>query len=83
MLSYAIKTGSVELIRIVNRLGHGKSYTLLEETETELCMQKLSTQDESVAISLEIKNGIPVTLGWDNVARLEVATAHHTGSMVW
>jgi hypothetical protein len=45
LLSYAIKTltGNVELIQIVNRLGHGIAYSQLEENDTALCLQKLAS----------------------------------------
>lgn len=44
LLSYGVKTltGNVELIRTLNRLGHGVSYEQLEENDTALCLQKLS-----------------------------------------
>ncbi|KAL8621264.1 hypothetical protein ACOMHN_008089 [Nucella lapillus] len=44
LLAYGIKTltGNVELIQMVNRLGHGISYHQLEESDTALCLQKLA-----------------------------------------
>ena len=44
LLPYAVKTltGNVELIKILNRLGHGVSYSQLEENDTALCLQKLA-----------------------------------------
>ncbi|KAK3884774.1 hypothetical protein Pcinc_010960 [Petrolisthes cinctipes] len=74
MLPYAIKTltGSVELIRMINRLGHGVSYTQVEELETALCIQKLESHtDESVPMPEQIQPLIPTTLAWDNIDRLE------------
>ena len=40
LLSYRVKTltGNVELIQILNRLGHGVSYSQLEENDTALYM---------------------------------------------
>ena len=40
LLSYGVKTltGNVELIQILNRLGHGVSYSQLEENDTALYM---------------------------------------------
>jgi hypothetical protein len=43
LLPHAIKTltGNVELVTLVNRLGHGLSYHKLEEIETSIAIQKL------------------------------------------
>ena len=42
LLPWGVKllTGNVELIKRFNRLGHGISYSKLEETDTVLCLQK-------------------------------------------
>ncbi|KAK3885065.1 hypothetical protein Pcinc_010719 [Petrolisthes cinctipes] len=74
MLPYVIKTltGSVELIRMINRLGHGVSYTEVEELETAICIQKLESHtDESVPMPEQIQPLIPTTLARDNIDRLE------------
>ena len=44
LLPFMIKTltGNTELIRTLNRLGHGMSYAQLEENDTALCLQKLA-----------------------------------------
>ena len=36
-------TGNAELIKIINRLGHGVSYTKLAEVDTAYAIQKIST----------------------------------------
>ena len=75
LLSYAVKslTGCVELIRILNRLGLGISYTQLEEIDTALSMYKLEAQiEKSVALPERIQPYLPTTLAWDNTDRLEV-----------
>jgi len=43
-LSYGVKTltENVELIQMLNRLGHGVSYSQLEQNDTALCLQKLT-----------------------------------------
>ena len=48
LLPWAVKslTGNVELIKFVNRLGHGISYDQLEEMDTAYCLQKLTMEDE-------------------------------------
>ena len=43
LLPWAVKslTGNVDVFKLLNRLGHGISYSKLEEIETALCMEKL------------------------------------------
>ena len=43
LLPWAVKTltGNVEVIKLLNRLGYGVSYSKLEETETALCLKKI------------------------------------------
>lgn len=49
LLAFAVKslTGNVELIQLLNRLGHGIAYTQLEEIDTSLCLQKLAMAAEN------------------------------------
>ena len=73
-LPYAVKslTNNVELIQIINRCGHGMSYSQIEEINTALCLQKLtSTPENSIPLPGNIKPYISTTLAWDNVDRLE------------
>ena len=39
-------TGSAELMTILNRLGHGKSYTKVEEEETEMGETQIRSQQD-------------------------------------
>ena len=73
LLPFAIKTltGNVELIRILNRLGHGISYSKMAEIDTALCVNKLSNFENTVPIPECIHPHVPTTLGWDNIDRLE------------
>jgi hypothetical protein len=74
LLPYAVKslTGCVELIRILNRSGHGVSYSQLEEIDTALCLRKLALQSEdSVALPECIQPNVQVTLAFENIDRLE------------
>ena len=65
-------TNNVELIQIINRCGHGMSYSQIEEINTALCLQKLaSTPENSIPLPGNIKPYISTTLAWDNVDRLE------------
>ena len=52
LLSYGVKTltGNVELIQILNRLGHGVSYSQLEENDTALCLEKMAAAINESAI---------------------------------
>ena len=45
MLLYTIKslTGSAKLINIINHLGHGVSYSQIEDIDTALCLQNLNS----------------------------------------
>ena len=64
-------TGNVELIQILNRLGHDVSYSTLEENETELCLSKLCTVTGNDAVLLEnIHPYVFTTLAWGNIDRL-------------
>ena len=74
LLPWVIKTlsGNVELIRILNRLGHGCSYSHLEENDTALCIKKLSNVDEGAPLlPLGTHPLIPTVLAYDNIDALE------------
>ena len=74
LLPYAIKslTNNVELIQIINRCGHGVSYTQLEEIDTALCLQKMAKASEDrVPLPEKIQLYVNTTLAWDNIDRLE------------
>jgi hypothetical protein len=45
LLPFTVKslTGNVEMIQTLNRLGHGVSYSQVEEIDTALCLQKMAT----------------------------------------
>ena len=71
---YAVKTltGNIEIIQTLNRLGHGVSYSQLEENDTALCLQKLAAGlNQQVAIPSSIKPHVFTNLAWDNIDRLE------------
>ena len=65
-------SGNVELIQILNRLGHGISYSQLEEVDTALCLQKLAmTPEDGVPLPSNIYPGTNTVLAFDNIDRLE------------
>ena len=72
-LPFAVKslTGNVELVHILNRLGHSLSYSQVEEIDTALCLQKLSLSDGQPVLPRDIHAGVFTTLAWDNIDRLE------------
>ena len=73
LLSYAVKTltNNVELVSILNRYGHGISYSQLEEINTALCMQKMATTTSEIPLPANIQPHVSTTLAWDNIDRLE------------
>ena len=76
-------TGNVELIKTLNRLGHGCSYTKLLEIDTALCMGKMQNEDENQpALPSWTHPHIPTVLAFDNIDRQEetlsgAGTSHH------
>ena len=90
ILSSAIKslTGNVECIKILNRLGHCVSYSILEEIDTALVLQKLAMLPRiGFPLPSNIMLYMDVTLGWDNVNRLEetlsgAGTSHRVNGMI-
>ena len=72
-LSFSVKslTGDVQLLNILNCLGHCVAYSQMEEIETALCMQKLSTSRGCPTLPSNILPGLFTTLAWDNIDRLE------------
>ena len=90
LLPWTVKTltGNVELIKILNWLGHGISYSQLEEIDTALCLQKLGDSDESdVVLPTNVLLGIPTTLAYDNIGRIEetlsgAGTSHRVNGIV-
>ena len=62
----------VEVIKLLNRLGHGVSYSKLEEIETAFCLKKIESEEEmAVILPSNIYPGVPTTLAFDNIDRLE------------
>ena len=56
-------TGNVELIKVLNRLGHSISYSKLEELDTALCLQKQRTEaDKGVILPSSSHLCIPTIL---------------------
>ena len=74
LLPFAVKTltCNVELIQILNRLGHCVSYSMFERIETALCLKKMGLLSERrMILSSNIHPNLPTTLFWDNIDRIE------------
>ena len=68
-LNFQSISGNVELIQILNRLGHGMSYSQLEEVDTAQCLKKLF--HDGVPLPSNIYPGTNTVLAFDNTDRLE------------
>ena len=90
LLPWVIKTltGNVELIKIINRLGHGCSYTALEEIDTALCINKVINVDsDSVPLPSKVNPAVLTVLAFDNMNRLEESlsgggTSHRVNGVI-
>ena len=73
LFPYNIKmlTNNTELINMTNKLGHGISYTLLEELETENAYKIISQQDDGIVVPTGCINGAFTVLVADNIDRQE------------
>ena len=70
LLPWAVKTltGNVEVIKLLNQLGHGISYSKLEEIETALRLKKIESEEEmAVILPSNVYPGVPTTLAFDNI----------------
>ena len=85
LLPYAVKTltGNLEIIKKLNKFGHGVSYSQLEENDTALCLQKLAaTHTQRVVIPVSIQPNFFVNLAWDNIDRLKETLTGKGTSMI-
>ena len=87
-LSFSVKslTGNVELISILNHLGHCVAYSQMQELDTALSLQKLSASGGDPALPGNIFPGIFTTLAGDTIDRLEETlgsegTSHRVSSI--
>ena len=80
-------TDSAELVTILNRLGHGVSYSKLEEYETAVAEKQIERQQGGIVLPSNCYHNIPATLAWDNNDLLEETlsgrgTTHCTNGIV-
>jgi hypothetical protein len=81
-------TGNVQLISILNRLGHGCSYSKMLEIDTALCMEKLNIVSEGeIPLPTTIHVNIPTVLAYDNIDRTEetlsgAGTSHRVNGII-
>ena len=59
-------TGNVELITILNRFGHGLSYSQVEEVETALAETQIAKQQNGVFVPSACHPNVSGVLCWDN-----------------
>ena len=64
-------TGNVELITILNRFGHGLSYSQVEEVETALAEMQIARQQNGVLVPSVCYPNVPAVFCWDNNDLLE------------
>lgn len=89
LLPAAVKalTGNVELIQALNRLGHGVSYSQIEENDTALCLRKLAATSEGVVLPENTFPHLFTTMAWDNIDILEetltgAGTSHRVNGII-
>ena len=70
---YAIKTltNCTELITVTNRLGHGISYTLLEEMGTENAYKVIGKQQSGIIVPEQCQKEVLTVCAADNIDRQE------------
>ena len=59
-------TENVELITILNRFGHGLSYSQVEEVETALAKTQIAKQQNGVSVPSACHPNVSGVLCWDN-----------------
>jgi hypothetical protein len=65
-------TNNTELINIINKLGHGISYSLLEELETETAYNLIEeSQEGGVFLPEKVQSNVHTILVYDNIDRVE------------
>ena len=64
-------TGNAELITILNRFGHGISYSQVEELETSLAEREIQKQRNGILVPSTCSIGVPGVFCWDNNDLLE------------
>ena len=65
-------TRNVEIIKMLNRLGHGISYSKLEEIDTALYLQKQNKEENrGIVLPSSSHPDILTTLAYDNIDKLE------------
>ena len=73
-MSYGVKTltENVELMQMLNRLGHGVFYSQLENNDTAFCLQKMAVNlNQKLVLPGTIQPNVFPNLAWDNIDRLE------------
>ena len=68
LLPTAVKslTGNAELVTLLNRLGHGLSYSQIEELETAIAEQQITNLRNSVLLPTVCSPSVSAVFRWDN-----------------
>ena len=72
----------------MNRLGHGCSYTALEEIDTGLCIDKVASIDsDGVPLPKNVHPSVPTVLAFDNIDKQEKSlsgggTSHRVNGII-
>lgn len=76
-------TGNVEIIHMLNRLGHGISYSHLMEIDTAVAMARQDS--DNTLIPSCVRPHVFTTLAWDNIDKLEetLSGAGTTQAIIW
>lgn len=80
-------TGSKEVIKLLNRYGHGISYDQVLQIETRLAEEQLKTEVNGVVLPKIIQPNVFSTFCWDNIDLIEETlsgqgTTHCTNGIV-
>lgn len=68
LLPMAVKslTGNAEVVTLLNRFGHGLSYSQIEELETAIAEQQITKQVNGVLLPSGCSPSVPAVFCWDN-----------------
>ena len=59
-------TGNAELVTLLNRFGHGLSYSQIEELETAIAEQQITNLRNGVLLPTACSPSVSAVFCWDN-----------------
>ena len=60
------KTGCAEIVTLLNLLGHGISYSYIEELETAMAKRQVKKYEDGFVLPSNAQSGVFTTFCWDN-----------------